>query len=130
MAKIIENQRHTKGKGMNPNSLKNLRPYPKGVSGHPGRTPKNYSLTSLLKEAGEVVPKLKEGNTKNWQQLCAELAWPAAYKELLKGDHRLYQFIAERIDGKPVQPVTGEGGGAIPVRIEYVLKTNKVEAKE
>lgn len=118
-----ENQRFRKG--MHPNSLKNLKPFPKGVSGHPGRTMKNRSLTSLLKEAGEVVPKIDSNKEqKTWQQLCAELAWPVAYKQLLKGDHRLYQFISERIEGKPVQPISGEGGDAIPVQVIYEKVTN------
>lgn len=45
--------------GRHPNSLKNLKPYPKGVSGNEG-SGKGYSLTAELKHALKDLKKRKE----------------------------------------------------------------------
>ena len=78
-----------------------------------GRPLKDISLTSLLKEQiDQVPPGEKQGRT--WRQLLV-LAWltgamknPVLLKELL-----------DRMEGKMPQPISGEGGKAIPVKVVY-----------
>lgn len=48
------------GRGRNPNSLKNLKPFPKGVSGNPGRVPAGPMVTPALRRfAAMTLPELK-----------------------------------------------------------------------
>ena len=109
---ITENQRYTRGK--NPNSLKNLKPFVKGTSGHPGRTPKDYSLTSLLKEQIDTIP-LGEKNGRTWRQLLV-LAWlTGAMKQPV-----LMKEILDRLEGKVTQPIAGENGE--PIKYEITVK--------
>ena len=117
MDDTTENQRFTKGK--NPNSLKNLKPYKKGQSGHPGRTPKDVSLTSLLKEQIDTVPAgEKQGRT--WRQLLV-LAWlTGAMKNPV-----LLKEVLDRLEGKVTQPIGGEGGQ--PIKIEVVVASDNAK---
>ena len=47
---------YKKGRGTNPNSLKNLKPYEKGQSGNPGGRPKKFSqLKNQLDKWGDKV---------------------------------------------------------------------------
>ena len=100
---------------MNPNSLKNLRPFQAGNRANPaGRPPKDCSLTSLLKEQIDTIPP-GEKNGRTWRQLLV-LAWltgamkqPVLMKELL-----------DRLEGKVTQPIAGENGE--PIRYEISVR--------
>jgi len=120
MANTTGNQRFARG--MNPNSLKNLKPFVKGKSGHPGRTPKDVSLTSLLKEQIDTIPPgEKQGRT--WRQLLV-LAWlTGAMKNPI-----LLKEILDRLEGKVAIAVTGEGGRPIKVQHDAEGIIKKLEA--
>ena len=78
-----------------------------------GRPIKDCSLTSLLKvEIDKIPPGEKHGRT--WRELLV-LAWltgamknPVLLKELL-----------DRVEGKITQPIGGEAGQAIDIRVIY-----------
>ncbi len=125
--KAIDKTRYCKGK--HPNSLKNLRPFQKGNSGNlNGRPPKDVSLTSLLKKYIETTPALIDGkpNTKTWRELLVE-TWVFASH---KGNPVLFKELLERLEGKVTQPVSGEGGGPIAVKIEVVSEQAKKFTEE
>ena len=85
---------------VSPKSLKNLKSFPKGVSGNPGGRPKGItSFSKLLRDAGhQVEPK----SGKTYAQLAAE----AIVKErMAKGDVAAADFYAERTDGKVADKV-------------------------
>ena len=94
-----------------------------------GRPKKTACLTSLLVDELKKKPKLKDGqgkaNDKTWAQLLAEALPAAAYKALLKGDIKPYALILERVEGKVTQPISGEGGGPIPLNIIVKNKEDK-----
>ena len=53
----------THKKGHNPNSLANLKPYPKGVSGNPDGRPKKYvKLAKALDRVGKKTTSWNEPN--------------------------------------------------------------------
>jgi len=104
-----------------------------GKSGNGGGHPHKYaSLTILLKDELERIPKLTDGkggpNKKTWAQLLSEALPPTAYKALLKGNTKPYEIITERCEGRPVQPMSGEGGGAI--KHELVINVQTPEQKK
>lgn len=70
---------------IHPNSLKNLAPYPKGVSGNPGGVPK-YDV------AAEIARAVLEGNR--------EAAYAGLTKALCKGNAYVFKELAERGYGK------------------------------
>lgn len=104
-----ENQLNKNGnkRGMHPNSQKNLKP---NLGGRPR---KDCSLTSILKEEiNKIPPGEKQG--RSWRQLLV-LAWltgamknPVLLKELL-----------DRLEGKVTQPIAGEGGGPVTIKVVY-----------
>ena len=107
-------------RGMHPNSLANLRPFQNGNKANPkGRPPKDVSLTSLLKvEIEKVPPGEKQGRT--WRQLLV-LAWlSGAMKNAV-----LMKELLDRLEGKVTQPIGGEGGGEIILRVVYDNDSNR-----
>lgn len=106
------------GRGCHPNSLKNLENGRQKWHNPNGRPPKDVSLTSLLKKYLEEVPAIKVGdqvNTKTWRELIVQAWLVGAYK----GNSTLFIELINRLEGKVLQPIGGEGGGAIPVSITY-----------
>lgn len=53
VASLTEGAEKVKGRGRNPNSLANLKPFPKGVSGNPGRVPAGPMVTPALRRYAE-----------------------------------------------------------------------------
>lgn len=72
-------------RGTHPNSLKNLAPYPKGVSGNPGGKPK-YDV------AGEIARAVIEGNR--------EAVYAGLAKAMIKGNAYVFKELADRGYGK------------------------------
>lgn len=111
------------------------KPFAPGNNANPnGRPKKTACLTSLLVDELKKKPKLKDGqgkvNDKTWAQLLAEALPAAAYKALLKGDIKPYALILERVEGKVTQPISGEGGGAIPLNIIVKSSDDKKALEE
>ena len=83
----------------------NLKPWPKGVSGNPGGRPKKKAITEELDRLLEE--ESPNGDGKTWAVIIAE----ALLKQAAKGDVRAITELANRIEGKPVQPIAAEAGG-------------------
>ena len=116
-------QRNNKGnkRGLHPNSLKNLekgRQWRKEQSGNPkGRPP--LAITSLIREmldeqADYIAPGAAPSD-KTWRQLIAK----AILYHAAKGNPVMIRELLERLEGKITQPVVGEGGGPVVIKVVY-----------
>ena len=90
----------------------------KGSSGNPnGKPPKDLTLTTLLKaKLQEVMPGDKQGRT--WREGLVLAVLTGA----MKGNPMLLKELFDRLDGKPAQAVTGEGGGPVLIRVVFENK--------
>ncbi len=79
--------------------IQNLKPWPKGVSGNPGGRPKTKPLTDVLEWLLDQEAPGARGRT------YAEVIAEALIKQARKGDVRAIAELANRIEGKPLQPV-------------------------
>ena len=115
MTESIDKPLNDKGnkRGLHPNSLKNLENGRRPWHNEKGRPKKDVSLTSLLKvEIEKIPPEEKQGKT--WRQILV-LAW-------LRGamtNSTLLSLLLERLEGKVVQPVAGEDGKPIVIKVVY-----------
>ena len=82
-----------------PNSLANLTPWPKGVSGNPGGRRKNFSdrMVDVMgkefeAELAKVIGALALAGDKDMLKLCAERSWPCLSRQELTG-----------AEGKPIE---------------------------
>lgn len=74
-----------------------------GQSGNPnGRPPKNISIPDLLREIGNEPVSEHENKAK------LRMALDALYTKALRGDIKAIEFIANRTEGKSIQPVSSE----------------------
>ena len=92
----------------------------KGQSGNPkGRPRKDYSITSLAKEMLDQPADerfLSESDYgKTWRQAIAKALLVGA----LKLNSGIMKELLDRLEGKPVQLIGGEKGGAITLRVVY-----------
>jgi len=112
----------THKRGEHPNSLKNLEKgrFKKGEVSNPrGRPPKELCITSILREQlGEPCPYAPG---KTWAEWVARRAL-----ELAGENPTYYRELLDRLEGKVVQPVGGEGGGP-PI---YQIIVRSADAKE
>ena len=88
-----------KQRKMNPNSIANLKPWEKGVSGNPaGRPPMNKKFIQALKAYGQSTWRDKllphEDNGKTYNQLVIEKIWNRAKGGDLKFILLLYSLDA------------------------------------
>jgi len=74
-----------------------------GVSGNPaGRPKKEYCLTDILKEQGNIEDELDIlGNVITRKQAVAKKLWAMA----MGGDVIALKYLYDRIDGKPLQTI-------------------------
>ena len=88
------------------------RPFPKGVSGNPGGRPKS-ERAYLVEQHGEAGEKVYE----RLMAIRDASDTPAKLKA------EIDMFILERMNGKAPQSiaVTGEGGGPVVERVEFVV---------
>ena len=92
-------QKQRNGRGSNPQSLANLRPFRPGKSGNPSGLPAgvpkvSVALMSLLREdaRGNYQPKTR----------AEQLAW-AIFQRALKGDVPALREILDRCEGRTAQ---------------------------
>jgi hypothetical protein len=88
-------------------------PWKPGQSGNPKGRPKGKSITTQLRK---LMDEGLEGRD------LADAMAKAAYKAALKGDHRFWKEIIERLDGKVPDRFADADGNSIPnhVRIEFI----------
>ena len=92
----------------------------KGQSGNPkGRPRKDYSITSLAKEMLDQPADERflspSDYGKTWRQAIAKALLVGA----LNLNSGIMKELLDRLEGKPVQLIGGETGGAITLRVVY-----------
>ena len=81
----------------------------KGQSGNPSGRPKGIpSLEAALRR------RLEEADGADWMQALVEVA----FKKATKGDHRFWNSILERLDGKVADRIAGADGEGLTVILE------------
>ena len=108
---------------------KNSTSWKEGQSGNPaGRPPGAVSLTTIVKEMGDwkAPPKILTEYRTIFPELPADatcvqvLAARSLLKAMdLKGGDVMSKEIWERLDGKVPFPISGDGGGPIPVKFDF-----------
>lgn len=84
-----------------------------GESGNPGGRPKKaYSITAMLREAGEAVVDPETGLTR--AQALAATLWGMAEG----GDRDIAKYIVDRMDGKPKERVEHSESKVLRVRLD------------
>ena len=97
-----------------------LKPYQwqKGQSGNPSGRPKDQpSIEAAMRRL------LADGNS--GQELVNALVM-VAVKKALKGDHRFWNSILERVDGKVADRLAGADGEGLTVILEQVKNGGQV----
>ena len=79
---------------------RNLKPWPKGVSGNPGGRPKTKPVTEELERLLQQEAPEKNGQT--WAALIAE----ALVRRAANGDVQAIAEVANRLEGRPAQAVS------------------------
>ncbi len=105
MAEILTGIRKHKTHRMNPNSLKNLEGhrFEKGKVSNPnGGPPKALSITASLRMVSNLPISSKVDMSKlTFAQAAAYVHWQKA----VKGNQEAYEFITNRLEGKPQDKV-------------------------
>jgi len=116
----LERNKSGNKRGMSPNSRKNLE------LGHKPniRAKRDYSITRIIKEMldlpADVVLPGADG-TKTWRQLIARAVLYGA----AKGETAMVKELFDRLEGKVLQPVGGEGGSPIKTEVTVVSQRAK-----
>ena len=92
----------------------------KGQSGNPkGRPRKDYSITSLAKELLDQPADERflspSDYGKTWRQAIAKALLVGA----LNLNSGIMKELLDRLEGRPIQLIGGETGGAITLRVVY-----------
>lgn len=93
--------------------------FPKGVTGNPKGRPKKERERRFLEITQETV------TFDDWREIIIKTK-----EQAKRGDPVARKFLAEYLIGPPVQKgeLTGENGGAIVVRVEYVGNDNEPQS--
>lgn len=85
----------------NPESLKNLKPFPPGVSGNPdGKAPGTKNFTSLVRDALQKLATDKDG--KPLEDTYEALLIKRVLKKAIQdGDTKMIEILWNYLDGKP-----------------------------
>ena len=85
-------------------NTRNLKPWPKGVSGNPGGRPHAKPLTEEIeRQLGQEAPN---GKGQTWAAVIAK----ALLTRAAKGDIRAIAELANRVEGKPFQALAVDVG--------------------
>jgi hypothetical protein len=95
-------QKQRNGRGSNPRSLENLRPFRAGQSGHPGGLPAGVPKVSVA-----LMSLLRDDASSNYQPKtrAEQLAW-AIFERALKGDVPALREILDRCEGRTAQKLS------------------------
>ncbi len=94
----------------------------KGQSGNPGGRPKKgVSLTSILRELGDLRDVTINGEKIERKRALGESLWKRAITD---GDFQCAKFIFERLDGLP-KPSPDDDG--VDTRLEIVIVDKRSE---
>jgi hypothetical protein len=85
----------------------NLKPWPKGKSGNPGGRPKTKIITAELERL--LDQEAPDAAGKSWAAVIAE----TLLRQARAGDVRAISELANRIEGKPLQPVDLNADGGL-----------------
>ena len=99
-------------------SRENLIPYKPGESGNPSGGRKGKSLTAVLRELLEQIPK---GDTAKLKERIVK----ALLDKALRGDTRALDIIFDRSDGKVTLPIGGDKENPI-----YTITVSSEEGKK
>lgn len=116
---LLPLNKHGNRRGMSPGSRANLsKP---GETHNPNGGPP-ISLVSLLRQELAKVPlKGLDGKMNAEGYSNARLVIRRILEEALEGNTALLRDLIDRLDGKPVQAITGPGGGPLEVRQEMKI---------
>ena len=106
-----------KAQGMHPNSRKNLDRRWVGNN----HAKKDYSITRIIKE---MIDEPADERWLDAQDKGKGLTWRQAIArrqliECVRGNATLIKELNERLDGKVTQPISGEGGEPIIIKVIY-----------
>ena len=106
-------------RGMSPNSRKNLE-----IGRNKSGRPKDEdAISTILRELGSNIPSYPKGDGKEETRTRREIGCERLWDIAAYGDpsHVIsaMSFIAERTEGKVTQPIGGEDGQAIDIRVIY-----------
>jgi hypothetical protein len=93
--------------------------FTKGQSGNPsGRPKKQNSLTSILRELGDIEDVSYNGSEISRKRAIAEALWQ---KAIVDKDFSTIRYLYDRLDGMPRQAVelSGEDGDPIQVKVIF-----------
>jgi hypothetical protein len=99
-------------------NTRNLKPWPKGVSGNPGGRPRKQPITEELERL--LAEEAPNHNGQTWAAVIAE----ALVLQASKGDVKAISELANRIEGKPLQAlnVSNESYEGLAERLERARK--------
>lgn len=119
MAKKVGIKQSKRKRRVNPNSLRNLSPeWPKGTSGNLKGRPKSQDcVTSCLRKFATKKIKTKVDPTK---LTYAEAAAFAHWKQAIEGDLKVFEFITERLEGKPKEFVEQMVHGDVKSEVKLI----------
>lgn len=98
----------------NPNPIKDHQFLPGNNANPKGRPKGSKSLSSLFRKALKFKMDATDPRTKlNRQMTLAEIIVLATVQQAAKGNVRAMNMILDRLEGKPVQPISGPNGEAL-----------------
>jgi hypothetical protein len=97
---------------------RNLKPWPKGVSGNPGGRPKKQPITEELERL--LAEEAPNHNGQTWAAVIAE----ALLLQASEGDIKAISELANRVEGKPLQAfsVSNDSYESLAERLERARK--------
>lgn len=115
--------RYGSHRGMHPNSRKNIRPAGESQSLRFGPV---TSIVGLLRQELAKIPELGLDGEPNKEKLTnARLIVERIMREAIGGNVSLAREILDRIDGRPVQAISGPQGS--PIQVQQSLRLGPVE---
>lgn len=115
-----------KGKGKNPNSLKNLKPYKPGHPPTGGRPKGSLSFKERAQKFLDIQTKYKMPNGTITDQTLLDGAILSLIAQANKGNVPALKELFERIFGKEVEKVELTGSDGQPIAIEHGARLSAV----